>query len=563
MRKAKSNFLRKLIGNLNQEVKEYNLTVSDTFVNTCSRRKFIGDTTKGAIGVGLALSLPSFLLSCKNETPKSEPEILDIAILGGGISGLNCANHLLNSKLNFKVFEGSRRLGGRILTHYNDSLGLGIFPEFGGDFIDSTHEDMIGLAKEFKLEFIDLEEEQQSKNLTKDTYYFDNRIIPEDEIIQEFKKIAKKIAIDKNSLGENYDTPDAEILDNIPLSDYIASLDCDPWLKDLFTAAFTSEFGLDCTEQSAINLLDMVDADTSAGFKPFGDSDEKYRIQGGNSKIIEGLTEKIGEDRIERNFEVSEINENEDGTYQVKFANNKEIFAKRIVCTIPFTILRKIKLNLKNISNGKKKCIDELGYGMNTKLVLGYQGTPWSEKPNSAMGYLFHKDIVNGWDSSYNKTPNNDRGAYVAYFGGTYSLNLDKESFKNKIAPPDHSWKTELPEERVAGLVSELDKVFKNSKEKFLGKHVFVNWIDYPFAKGSYSCYKKGQWTTISGLEMEPIGNFYFAGEHCSEEFQGFMNGGAETGRRVAEELLQDSTKNKVASTTFVNLSGRAQSRPY
>ncbi len=543
MRKAKSNFLRKLIENLNQEVKEYNLSESSTSINTYSRRKFIGDTTKGAIGVGLVLSLPSFIISCKNEKTISDPNILDIAILGGGISGLNCANHLLSSNLNFKVFEASRRLGGRILTHYNDSLGLGVFPEFGGDFIDSSHEDMINLAKEFNLEFIDLEEEQKLKNLVKDVYYFDNRIIPEDEIIEEFKKIAEKISKDKDSLGENYDTPEAEILDNTALSDYIASLDCAQWLKDLFTAAFTSEYGLDCPEQSTLNLLDMIDPDTSTGFKPFGDSDEKYRIQGGNSKIIEGLTEKIGEDRIERNYEVSEINENEEGFYQVKFTNNEEILAKRIVCTIPFTILRKIKLNLKNISQEKKKCIDELGYGNNTKLVLGYTGTPWSEKPNSAMGYLFHKDIVNGWDSSYNKTPNNDSGAYVAYFGGSFSVNLSNESFKNKMAPPDHLWRTELPEVTVTNLVDELDKVFVNSKDKFLKKHVFVNWIDYPYVKGSYSCYKKGQWSTIAGLEIEPIGNFYFAGEHCSEEFQGFMNGGAETGRSVAEKLLQLTTK--------------------
>src|SRR5690606_36306854 len=179
----------------------------------------------------------------------------------------------------------------------------------------------------------------------------------------------------------------------IALSDYIASLDCVPWMKDLFTAAFTSEFGLDCTEQSTLNLLDMIDPDTSAGFKPFGNSDERYRIQGGNSKIIEGVTDKIGEERIETNYEVSVINENDEGVYQIKFANNEEVLARKIVCTIPFTILRKIKLNLKNISQEKKKCIDELGYGMNTKLVLGYNGTPWSEKPNPAMGYLFHKDI--------------------------------------------------------------------------------------------------------------------------------------------------------------------------
>lgn len=544
MRKAKNNVLRRLIESLSIVVKEHNALTNNTSIDSPGRRKFITDTTKGAIAVGLAASLPSFLVSCNTEKKATPSNVLDIAILGGGMAGLNCANYLLKSNLNFKVFEASKRFGGRILTHYNDSLGLGIFPEFGGDFIDTNHEDMLNLAKEFNLEFIDLEEEQKSKKLIKDIYYFENRKISEAEIIKEFKKITEKIAADKISLGENYDTPEAITLDNTSLSDYINSLNCANWLKELFVAAFIAEYGLDCTEQSAINLLDMIDTSTDKGFKVFGESDERFRIKGGNSKIIDGLIKKIGVDKIEKNYEILEINENEEGIYQIKFANNKEILAKKIVCTIPFTLLNKIKLNLKNISAEKQKCINELGYGMNTKLVLGYNGTPWVEAPNSAMGYLFHKDIVNGWDSSYNKTPNNTNGAYVCYFGGAYSLKLNDESFKNKMAPPTHLWRTELPKETISNFVDELDKVFVKSKSKFLDKHVFVNWIDYPYAKGSYSCYKKGQWTTISGLEMEPIGNFYFAGEHCSADFQGFMNGAAKTGRTVAEQLLLLATAN-------------------
>ena len=37
----------------------------------------------------------------------------------------------------------------------------------------------------------------------------------------------------------------------------------------------------------------------------------------------------------------------------------------------------------------------------------------------------------------------------------------------------------------------------------------------------------------------EPIGNILFAGEHCSSDFQGFMNGGAQTGKEVAMALLK------------------------
>ena len=35
-----------------------------------------------------------------------------------------------------------------------------------------------------------------------------------------------------------------------------------------------------------------------------------------------------------------------------------------------------------------------------------------------------------------------------------------------------------------------------------------------------------------------PVGNLHFAGEHTSPDFLGFMNGGAETGRRAAEAIL-------------------------
>ena len=34
-------------------------------------------------------------------------------------------------------------------------------------------------------------------------------------------------------------------------------------------------------------------------------------------------------------------------------------------------------------------------------------------------------------------------------------------------------------------------------------------------------------------------GNLFFAGEHTSEKFQGFMNGAAETGNRAAVNMMR------------------------
>lgn len=65
-----------------------------------------------------------------------------------------------------------------------------------------------------------------------------------------------------------------------------------------------------------------------------------------------------------------------------------------------------------------------------------------------------------------------------------------------------------------------------------------MHWPTNPFVRGSYASYKVGQWTAFRGAEGEPAGRLHFAGEHCSLESQGFMNGGCETGERVAQEVL-------------------------
>jgi len=57
---------------------------------------------------------------------------------------------------------------------------------------------------------------------------------------------------------------------------------------------------------------------------------------------------------------------------------------------------------------------------------------------------------------------------------------------------------------------------------------------------GSYSCWLVGQYTTITGYEKVRQGNIHFAGEHCSYNFQGYMEGGAREGKRAAEEILGD-----------------------
>ena len=64
-----------------------------------------------------------------------------------------------------------------------------------------------------------------------------------------------------------------------------------------------------------------------------------------------------------------------------------------------------------------------------------------------------------------------------------------------------------------------------------------------------FRSYLPGQYTSIAGAEFEPVGNLYFAGEHTSLDYQGYMNGGAETGRRAAEGILEKLGLQKPATS--------------
>jgi monoamine oxidase len=309
MRKPKSTVLKNILANLklaqfsnqNPEI-EIDKIVAFKNADAVTRRKFVGDVAKFGLLTGV---IGTAVISCKKQQEPNESwgsgQLMQptsdkkVVVVGAGMAGLNAAYQLSKAGVDTTVYEGSFRLGGRILTHYNDALQMGIHPEFGGDFIDSNHEDMIALAKEFNLELVDMYAESKEVGLIHETFFFDGRHISEDEIVKEFKKIAPKILKDAESLGEEYDTPAAIVFDKMTLAAYIKTLNCAEWLKDIFTAAYLAEFGLETSEQSAINLLDMIDTDTTEGFKIFGDSDEKYRIKEGNSKLIEKIAAKLSQ----------------------------------------------------------------------------------------------------------------------------------------------------------------------------------------------------------------------------------------------------------------------------
>jgi monoamine oxidase len=197
---------------------------------------------------------------------------------------------------------------------------------------------------------------------------------------------------------------------------------------------------------------------------------------------------------------------------------SREVNADFVILAIPFTILREVDLRVA-LPPIKQKAIQELGYGVDAKLILGFQNQVWRSAGYDGDSYA-DLHYQSGWDSG--REQGSPYGAYTIYPGGDQALALRHGS-------AHHQAKRLLPE---------LNRVFPGVSDQWLGTALRAYWPSNPFVRASYAAYRPGQWTGIRGAEGLTVGRLYFAGEHTSLDWQGFMNGGAESGRVAAEALI-------------------------
>ncbi len=72
---------------------------------------------------------------------------------------------------------------------------------------------------------------------------------------------------------------------------------------------------------------------------------------------------------------------------------------------------------------------------------------------------------------------------------------------------------------------------------RVLGSRAY-SWTDDPFARGGYAVFGPDFDPSWRGWLRRPFGPVYFAGEHTSIRWQGYINGAIESGHRVAHEVL-------------------------
>jgi len=125
-------------------------------------------------------------------------------IIGAGITGLYLAYNLLLNGVpseDIVIFEGSKRIGGRIYTNEHKGFRYSV----GAGRLGKKHKYVMKLIKDFKLK-------DQIINIGKNTNYFiEGRLMNEEQLLKHYKSTFKslkelwKYAIEKKLNGNKYD----------------------------------------------------------------------------------------------------------------------------------------------------------------------------------------------------------------------------------------------------------------------------------------------------------------------------------------------------------------------
>jgi monoamine oxidase len=490
------------------------------------RRSFL--TGIGAIAAAGAAA--RFTTACGGDVGQSSQLLthvdLDVGIVGAGLAGLACADQLRLNGVAATLYEGNNRVGGR---QYSQS---GFFPgqvvEMGGELIDTSQKNMINYARTFNLTLEDYLKEPG------DTfYYIDGEAVPESSVVDSYRAFTQNLTKDLQGISaaptaDTHNTYDVQI-DSMSIADYLSARGADTLLSHVVQAAYVGEYGREITDQSALNLIMYIRADRRSKFQPFGTSDQRFHVVEGNDGIAKGLAARLGS-QIQLGMALTSARKTSSGQIELTFKNGVKKTHDLVVFAMPFSVLRTLTLDASlALPDWKTKAINELGYGTNSKNMVGFDARPWATAGNNGMTYATLANLQNCWETSWT-TATSSRGVMTNFTGGALGASQDPSKLQAQTAAFLADYEKVIPGVTAAAT--------RDSKGNY--KATMMAWPQNQWSRASYTCYRPGQFTSIAGNEGKPVGNLYFAGEHCDSFYdqQGFMEGAINSGQATAAAML-------------------------
>ncbi|MFI6939663.1 flavin monoamine oxidase family protein [Streptomyces sp. NPDC050418] len=464
-----------------------------------------------------------------------------IAVVGAGIAGLTAALTLHDAGLPCTLYEADpARVGGRMWTQ-REHWAYGQTSEIGGELIDTSHKKILELCRRFDLPTEDFL--GGGPNGAEEVLWFQGEYYPREQAEQDFNAVYQALHRDLMDAGEvfwNQTTPTGTALDNMSIHEWIDSRvpgGHDSPLGRFFDVAYNVEYGADTQDQSSLALVLLMGYQPNPGnFNIWGLSNERYHITGGNDQLPRAIAEFLPDGTLRHGWSLNAVRANADGTQTLTFSEagaTRTVTADHTVLCVPLPVLQQLDLAKAGLDSRMTNLLRDARMGHCTKLNLQFTSRPWRGTgpwPGTSAGDCFtDTDVQQTWDTT--KIQPGTGGILIQYGSGSLAKALTPAA---PFATASDRYVRNLAAERLAGI----DAFFPGTSAAWNGRAQLSAWHRNPLAQGAYSYWPVGYLHRYAGYEGTPQGNLHFAGEHCSYDFQGFMEGGATEGERAAREVI-------------------------
>jgi monoamine oxidase len=435
-----------------------------------------------------------------------------IVVVGGGFAGLAAAYELKSVGYQVTVLEARPEVGGRVLSKRD--VVPGQIVEHGAELIGSNHLAWWSYARKFKLK---LDKIRESKNPA--PVVLGGLLLSPSRATMLAKQMFKGERLFNDAARsvdayEPWETPNAKKLDRISLATGLKRLKfknikMSRMCRLAFLEQLESDNGVKATEQSWLGNLAMI---KGGGLARYWRDTETHHCRGGNQQLAFKLKAAIRTVKTGRKVKVERI-KIDNGGVAIEFARGQaQHFDEAILATPPSMWRRTIR-----VSPPLPKAY-KVQFGKNVKYILNVENGCWDpESPDMTSDGPIDLTWL-GTDSRKKKS----RAGLVAFSGAGDAVTLRRWGGNRR---------TEILK-RLSLVYPRIGYQARNGQ--------FMDWLDDPWTRGSYSFPKPGEVTRVGPLMHQSFnGRLHFAGEHTCYAFTGYMEGALRSGLRVAEQIAR------------------------
>jgi monoamine oxidase len=448
----------------------------------------------------------------------------DVVVVGAGLAGLVAARELVRAGREVVVLEARTRPGGRVLT-LREPFADGLHAEAGAVFVPEHHHHTAGLAREMGLRLVSAPRHRGAAA----RYHVHGRTVevrpgeppawprelelaPEERALAPGELRRRYLARALDRLGDprhpSWPGPAAMEYDRLTTAGLLRREGASSGAVRLARLGYLDEWGDGVDQTSALATLRDLALNDRPG--------EMWRIEGGTDLLPRALAEELGA-RVRYDAPVSGIRALRLGV-EVAFraaGGAETLRAARVVCAIPFTVLRTLRLEVP-LSAGKAAAVRGLAATSVTRVFLQVRRRHWPpEWPESVPTDL---PVMHGIHATAGQP--GERGVLEALVAGPRARTL---------AGMDEA-------ARRAFAARGLDALWPGTAAQVEGGASYA-WDADPWARGDYAWFRPGEMGAFGPSLAHPEGRIHFAGDHTSHS-PGWMQGAIESGLRAAAEAV-------------------------